>query len=367
MSGRGGSVEAMGEETTRIPHLDDHRRQLRQQGDGDAGPTSVLGVQQFFRERSSGRPRPSHFEVFQRTWPCLYQRARSTKRPGVAVALFDPEAGRVETAILRAQDAGDAKVPGHLVVGHHPLADLHAADTVLGLRHAVLIDVPGEPAYRLVDLASLAGTRDADGDALRAARVQGFGAFELGRSYLHAVPLEAARALPPAPEAAWARLPEPGLTMLPRTGRRDGGVEGLTVVDLLGSTGGPAHSTSCSASVRPVAELCFVRVGQPKEEGNTVPVYGGMLREGILLGRYDRCDAMLGEQSLSRMHALVLRLCGEVYLLDLASVNGCYWEVDGPGEEWDVGEVLDRRRVFRLDRPMSFLLGATSRLYWTPR
>jgi hypothetical protein len=48
------------------------------------------------------------------------------------------------------------------------------------------------------------------------------------------------------------------------------------------------------------------------------------LEQGILLGRYDRCSLVIQtpENTISRVHALLLRLGREVWILDTASTNG---------------------------------------------
>jgi pSer/pThr/pTyr-binding forkhead associated (FHA) protein len=47
------------------------------------------------------------------------------------------------------------------------------------------------------------------------------------------------------------------------------------------------------------------------------------LRDGILLGRYDRCDgAAHADSGVSRVHALLIQLGEQLVAVDLASTNG---------------------------------------------
>ncbi|MBC7171889.1 MAG: FHA domain-containing protein [Polyangiaceae bacterium] len=48
------------------------------------------------------------------------------------------------------------------------------------------------------------------------------------------------------------------------------------------------------------------------------------LERDILLGRYDRCDVLLAaqENQVSRVHALIVRLGDETWVVDTASTNG---------------------------------------------
>ena len=54
---------------------------------------------------------------------------------------------------------------------------------------------------------------------------------------------------------------------------------------------------------------------------------------GVLLGRYPRCDnqptdaaSIFSNESVSRVHVLLLRIQGKTYALDVASTNGLWCE-----------------------------------------
>jgi hypothetical protein len=65
------------------------------------------------------------------------------------------------------------------------------------------------------------------------------------------------------------------------------------------------------------------------EDGQTsLPLGATAARRGVLLGRYERCDAaglpVLSDAALSRVHLLLLELEGALYALDTASTNGSW-------------------------------------------
>jgi pSer/pThr/pTyr-binding forkhead associated (FHA) protein len=57
-----------------------------------------------------------------------------------------------------------------------------------------------------------------------------------------------------------------------------------------------------------------------------VRIGAAALNRGVLLGRYFRCDAptALFDQSVSRVHAMLLRHHGRVYLVDAGSTYGIW-------------------------------------------
>jgi hypothetical protein len=78
------------------------------------------------------------------------------------------------------------------------------------------------------------------------------------------------------------------------------------------------------------------------------PVGDRALANGILLGRYERCDGhgsrILARRGISRVHALIIAVDGAPHVLDLGSTNGTW--IDG-------AEI----RVARLHAGTTFRLG----------
>jgi hypothetical protein len=52
------------------------------------------------------------------------------------------------------------------------------------------------------------------------------------------------------------------------------------------------------------------------------------IEQGVLLGRYERCDTaglpMFADHSISRVHLLVIQIDGALYAIDTASMNGTW-------------------------------------------
>jgi hypothetical protein len=77
------------------------------------------------------------------------------------------------------------------------------------------------------------------------------------------------------------------------------------------------------------------------------------LRDGLLLGRYHRCDAVdPDDASLSRVHALLLHDHDRLLVVDTASFNGT--RVSG-GEN---------ARVIAIDHDLEIVLGRKTRARW---
>ena len=88
------------------------------------------------------------------------------------------------------------------------------------------------------------------------------------------------------------------------------------------------------------------------EQGvSTIIVGPGAAREGVLFGRYERCDndglTVLSNGRISRVHMLLIEIAGRVYAIDAASTNGIW--VDGQerrvvplkvGRQWMLGDKL---------------------------
>jgi hypothetical protein len=80
-------------------------------------------------------------------------------------------------------------------------------------------------------------------------------------------------------------------------------------------------------------------------------------RQGVLLGRYDRCDGaglpLLAHHSLSRVQLLVIEVGGTLYAIDTASRNGS-WLDDQPF------------RCVRLEPGRPVTLPVNVRVEWLP-
>src|SRR5262249_18096842 len=198
----------------------------------------------------------------------------------------------------------------------------------LALRHlAVVVDpvrdlTPGASVrYRILDLRTELGFTDETGRPLRGLRVDGVAMLRCPGYVVFALPLGDPTDWPPDANDAWNMLPERvylaeddrleekrsmlrGSLLLPSPGPRD---TGMQLVD---------------PTSRGVAGL-IEWVGMRSHRGS-IAVGDAALRDGILLGRYLRCDSsgMVDDPSLSRVHLLLLDVDGALLAIDTASAYG---------------------------------------------
>ena len=261
---------------------------------------------------------------------------RAVDEPGVAIIAVDEVTGApMGQALVR------ARVGRHVtaIVGRHDRCDLFVdGRATLALRHlAVIVDPvtdwqPGAACtYRILDLRTADGFVDERGRTLRGLRGDGPAVVRCGGYALFVLPLGDPTDWPASGADAWACLPERiyfdelahcargSSTRLPaaRADRR--------------------HSSVTSVSAVRGTDTCLVEhddlVGtleiETAQRSLTIQVGRAALRDGILLGRYDRCDGSSDDSQLSRVHALLIQLGDTLLVIDTASTHGTSMS-DGP-------------------------------------
>lgn len=276
------------------------------------------------RVSTHGRLLASTLEFdFNRGQRAMASSVREERRPGVAFFAQHPEFGPLGRLWLEASEA-----PRAGTLGRHDLVDLPLPlDESLSLRHALFIvrAVAGEVRLTVLDLASSAGLFADHEPALRRLDVTGAVALRLGEFEVLAVPT--GRPPPWDPDAkdpySTLRLATPTLTR-PREWAK------------------PAQR-----HLREVAGCLAATLGDLRSERALTE--DDLLR-GFLVGRQDRCDLRLPHGSISRVHAAVLRVDGQLLLVDAGSTNGLWrtraeevrctpW---GPGDPILLGDDLAR-------------------------
>lgn len=222
---------------------------------------------------------------------------REEKRRGVAFFAHHPDFGPLGRLWL---EAGDAPRAGTL--GRHDSVDLPLPlDESLSLRHVLFIvrAVAGEVRLTVLDLASSAGLLPNREPALRRLDVAGAATLRLGEFEVLAVPTGGA--LPWDPDAedpsSTLRLATPTLTR-PREWAKPTQRHLREVAGCLAATLGDLRSE------RALTEDDLVR--------------------GFLVGRQERCDLRLPDNRVSRVHAAVLRVDGQLLLVDAGSTHGLW-------------------------------------------
>jgi hypothetical protein len=266
-----------------------------------------------------------------------------------------------------------ARVERHVaaIVGRHDRSDLFLnANEGLALRHLAVILDPvtswkrGDSCvrYRVLDLRTNNGFTDEQDRTLRGLRCEGPALLRCGGHALFALPLGDPTDWPAKPEDAWdclpervyfdelARPPDGSFTHMPRivkAHRRS----------MLVRTVGP-HDTSRSFATGQRLVSNGVAAGTLEmtgpHNGGEIEIGHDELRDGVLLGRYDRCASapLADDQSMSRVHALMIQIEDRLLMVDTASINGTRL----------IGE--HRSRVIELRDDTELQLGKATRVRW---
>jgi len=254
---------------------------------------------------------------------------RMDRRVFVVVAFGEASRGGVslEVAVLDVGAAGEqpGHLPGVVTLGRHGCCDFGRLEGA-ALRHAILLAHPpsdGEPAcIEALDLASGVGLGVGLGQG--ATQLLATGQMRFGVGAFSVLAFFAEPHVPLFPEGVEAAVvtldrgaQEFGAHLhVPATEREDASpTRALRHLgadpDRIWSEGSHATMGSVVVSLDPSA---FVLEATAEE-----------LRDGVLLGRYPRCQGTLElcrDGSVSRVHALILRRRGRTLLIDCGSTNG---------------------------------------------
>lgn len=269
--------------------------------------------------------------LFECGYPMFVGRCRAIDEPGVAIVAVDELTGDAAgMAILR------ARVDRHVtaIVGRHDRCDLYlAGNERLALRQlaVVLAPVTDWPAgsstvnVRIVDLRTSEGMLDEHGRPLRGLRSEGSAMVRCGGYAVFVLPLGDSTDWPDSASDAWLQLPErvyvDELVRVPDASLVSPQVRMPAHITRVTRTAGPRTVGMRLGSVGDRARQLWLRGAC----GECVLDVGYQaLREGILLGRYARCDGfgIAHDESLSRVHALLMSVDERLLVIDVASTNG---------------------------------------------
>jgi len=326
--------------------------------------------------RSSTTPklRRSFRELFIGAYASFADRCRSVSEPGIALVAVDETSGR-SMGIVRLL----ARVQRHVaaIVGRHDECDLYLnAHQRLALRHlAVVVDPVSDwraganVRYRVLDLRTTDGFSDENDRPLRGLRCEGPGLLRCGGYALFVMPLGDPTDWPAQAEDAWAFLPERVyFDELDRSAQ--GSVHRVPRAPRLGTPAMPVLSNSITHrsliisthGPRDTSDGCLVESGDlagtlelvgPKNRG-MIRIGHDELRDGVLIGRYARCNnaKLADDPSLSRVHALLLQIDDAIVAIDTASLNGTR-EANQP-----------KARLITLTGDTELVLGTATRARW---
>lgn len=285
-----------------------------------------------------GAPRPepqaSFAELFRQHYPTLRRVLDAHREPGLAFLAIGPD-GVEASAWVNASD--DSINP--LVVGRHNAAEVFLpADPELSLRHLVVIlhrRRAGPIGYRVLDLRTATAFKDEQGRRLEALESAGPLLLRcLSYSILLFPTGEPGESWPEDAEDAWARVPE-RVYVDSKSADPDRWLHPA-----------PRAAVACPAAFAPGSTTCVTFPGPDfprldlagagpargeiqlvsRWERATMRLGRESVRQGVLIGRYERCDAaglpVLANPGLSRVHLLVIEVDGALYAVDTASRNG---------------------------------------------
>lgn len=319
--------------------------------------------------------RRSFRDLFIAAYPSFVERCREVTEPGLALVAVDEITGKA-LGIARLL----ARVQRHVaaIVGRHDECDLYLnAHARLALRHLAIVLDPvsdwrrgASVRYRVLDLRTTDGFTDENDRSLRGLRCEGPGLLRVGGYALFLLQLGDPSDWPASASDAWQIVPErvyfdelerSPLGSKPRSApahaapaaARDAAFRNNpTQRSLIIRTHGP-RDTSDGSSLQNGDLAGTLELIGPKNRG-TIKIGHDELRDGVLLGRYARCNnaQIADDPSLSRVHALLIQIDDAILVVDTASLNGVR-EAEQP-----------KARLITLSGDTELVLGTSTRARW---
>ncbi|HEY1555398.1 MAG TPA: hypothetical protein VGF94_11255 [Kofleriaceae bacterium] len=307
-------------------------------------------------------------DMFVSAYRTIAAQCSAIDEPGLAIVAVHETTGHAQ-GIVRLMARVDRHVAA--IVGRHDHADLYLphSDQMALRQLAVIVDPvkswdPRDSSvhYRLLDLRTRTGFTDEQGRTLRGLRCEGPALLHAAGHALFLLPLGDPTDWPARGEDAWdclpervyfdelARVPDGSFTHMPRIIER----KRRSVII---STAGPHDTSRSFATGTPMvargAAAGILEIEGPRVTG-AIEIGNDELRDGVLLGRYERCAsaALADDHSLSRVHALMIEIEDRLLVVDTCSINGTRI----PGQH--------RARVFELAGDTELQLGKATRMRW---
>lgn len=305
--------------------------------------------------------------LFRDHYAAIREALGGIQQPGVAVVAIDRAAGRLADIAYVAGRVGEAAT---LIVGRHTRADLRPGDDpAMSLRQLALVVEPltelARPGrgvcFRVIDLRSQHGLETEEGKTLGGILADGPAFLASGNHAFFFFVTGDPTDWPASSRDAWSFIPErvylEERRRLARGSARRRAVgrslarRSMTVVQPTRPAGRlTGEALLCHGEPR-LGDLVLASRGAAR----SIPIGATALEDGVLIGRYERCDAadLLGDPNMSRVHLLVVSIAGVPHAVDTASTNGT--SVGGRSI-----------RVQPLTRELTLDLGDAARLTWRP-
>lgn len=323
---------------TRIIHLDGG--QLREDAENTRTRVAVFDLP----------PAADAFrELFTRNYSSIRRKCSSFGYPGVAIIAIDTYSGNITGSLCVAAKVGSAN---SAVIGRHSMTDLYLeGDKSLSLRHLLLVLAPidgsrGDVRFRVIDLRTSTAFQDEHGLRYEGLMAEGPVFVRCSHFALFFLLTGESGDWPESAADGWACIPERVYIeeaeaepdrwrrhLQKRVAPTHAGIPGVD--DHSDAKIQVTHVTSVRGPVRESTRMLTpgeIPLGTLRistDEGVQRLVVGPTaLQQGVLIGRYDRCDvdgtSLLTHVSISRVHLLVIEVGGTVYAIDTASTNGTW-------------------------------------------
>jgi pSer/pThr/pTyr-binding forkhead associated (FHA) protein len=273
--------------------------------------------------------------------------AAATKRRAVALVAVDAQ-GRVCDSLL----IHDGRA---LIIGRHTACGLRLTSETISLRHAAVIvrSAQDDLQIHVRDLATGKPFVTEDGEPNTAVVSEGPLYLAMEGYALWLVPVGGGFDLDPRASHAFESLPSRRFVDR-RAPSDDSQVRPAAAIF--------PHRTGEETAVTSLRSPLLLGDGEEPEVGwGAIRIQQGVHRErrtvsaerlesGILLGRYPRCGLVLNDPTnlISRVHALLLRIGDETWIVDTASTNGT-WR----GNERVNASILHAHEFLRLSTSVS--------------
>lgn len=324
----------MSDAKTRIIHLQGGQQR------GEAPNTGTLVV--VFDQSLE----PESFrDLFIRNYKVIHHTCTRFSQPGVAIFAIDSFTGKLVGSLCVAAKVGAAN---SAIIGRHGMTDLYLdGDSGLSLRHLALVLWPLVPSedvrFRIVDLRTRSAFQDENGRRYESLVAEGPLFIRCGSYVLFFLVTGDQIGWPDSAKDGWACIPErvyvdsgeaePDRWQRKRELRqimRAESSDGRNAITLVHSSPGPIRA---QAQLLIPGEETLGTLRITSRAGIQKLVVGqSAARSGILLGRYSRCDIdgshILVDESISRVHLLILGVADQLYAIDTASTHGTWIRSD---------------------------------------
>ena len=302
-------------------------------------------------------------DLFLSAYARFADACRAVDEPGLAVIAVDEISARPSGLVtLRARVARYVAS----ILGRHDVCDLFLpTNSELALRHLAIVLDPVQSyakdqaavRYRVLDLRTQTGFADENGRPLRGLRCEGPALLRCGGHAVFVLPLGDRSDWPDSATDAWAMLPErvyfDELDAVPDSSIRITPMSTSTQRSMIICTPGPRDSSD-SLVIQGHRDHAGTLEIIGRHHRGRLSLCHDSLRDGVLIGRYARCDGagLLDDHSLSRVHLLLLHVDDAFIAIDTASRNGSHL----PGEP--------NARVITIAGDTELMLGSKTTARW---